>query len=72
MPLAQIIQLALAILPLVQTAVPEFINWIASLRAAAMQADEWTPEQEAAYRAALWAKTQDPAYQPDPPAAPTA
>ena len=65
MTTAAIIQLALAILPLVETGVPEFIAWINSLRSAAQQSNEWTPAQEAAYRAALLAKTGDPAYQPD-------
>jgi len=62
---AAAIQLALALLPMVQTGVTEFIAWINSLRAAAQQAGEWTPEQEAAYRAALLAKNNDPAYKPD-------
>lgn len=66
MQAAAILQLALALLPLVQTGVTEFIAWISSLRTTLQQDDEWTDEQEAAYRAALWAKTQDPAYQPDP------
>ena len=65
MPIAAIIPLALQILPLVETGVPEFIAWIQSLRSAAQQSGEWTDAQETAYRAALWAKTQDPAYQPD-------
>jgi len=65
MPIASIIALALQILPLVTTAVPEFIAFINSLRSAAQQANEWTPDQEAAYRAALFAKSNDPAYKPD-------
>lgn len=66
MPVAAIIQLAIALLPLVQTGVSEFITWINSLRAAAQATGEWTAEQEAAFRAALYAKTNDPAYAPDP------
>lgn len=69
MEVTAIIQLALQLLPLITTGVPEFIAWINSLKTAAQQADEWTPELEAAYRAALFAKSNDPAYQPDPPAA---
>jgi hypothetical protein len=66
MPIAAAIQLGLALLPLVETGVTEFIAWIASLRAAALQTGEWTDEQEAAFRASLYAKTKDPAYIPDP------
>lgn len=66
MPIAAIIALATQLLPLVTTGVPEFIAWIQSLRAAAQQSGEWTPAQELSYRAALFAKMQDPAYQPDP------
>jgi hypothetical protein len=58
-------QLALAILPLVETGVTNFVAWINAMRTAALQAGEWTPDQEAAYRAALYAKTGDPAYQVD-------
>ena len=65
MRIAVAMQLALALLPMVQTGVGEFIAWINSLRAAAQQAGEWTPEQESAYRAALLAKKNDPAYKPD-------
>jgi hypothetical protein len=65
MTTAVIIQLALALLPLIQTGVPEFIAWIQSLRSTAQQTGEWTVDQETAYRAALLAKTGDPAYQPD-------
>lgn len=66
MQLAAIIQLALALLPLVEEGVEEFIAWIKSLRDAAIQSGEWTPQQQEAFRAALFAKTQDSAYLPDP------
>ena len=66
MPAAAILQLAIALLPLVQTGVGEFIAWMSSLRTAAKQSGEWTAEQDLAFRAALFAKTNDPAYQPDP------
>jgi hypothetical protein len=59
------IPVLIALLPTVQTGVTEFIAWLNSLVGAAQQAGEWTPEQDAAYRAALFAKTQDPAYKPD-------
>jgi hypothetical protein len=61
-----VIQLMLALLPLIQVGIPELIAFINSLKAAAQQAGEWTAEQEAAYRAALFAKTNDPAYMLDP------
>jgi hypothetical protein len=66
MSAAALIQVALALLPLIQTGVGEFILWINSLRAAAQQSGEWTPAQEADFRAKLLAKTGDPAYAPDP------
>jgi hypothetical protein len=59
-------QVALAILPLVQTGVTEFVNWINALRSAAKQAGEWTDAQEKLYRASLYAKLGDLAYGPDP------
>lgn len=65
MQTAAILQLALQLLPLVQTGVGEFLAWIQSLRHTLQQSGEWTDEQEASYRAALFAKTADPAYQPD-------
>jgi len=66
MPASAILQLALAILPLVQTGVLDFIKWLNSLKTAVEQTGEWTDEQEAAFRAALFAKTGDLAYGPDP------
>lgn len=66
MQAAAAIQLALALLPLIQTGVTEFVAWINALKASLQQAGEWTPEQDAAYRAALLAKGLDPAYKPDP------
>ena len=70
MELSAIVQLALAILPLVQNGVTEFVAWITSLRSVAMQSGEWTEEQESAFRAGLFAKTKDPAYQQDFPSQP--
>jgi hypothetical protein len=66
MTTAAILQLALQLLPLITTGVPEFIKWIESLKSTLQQAGEWTPELDTAYRAALWAHNQDPAFQPDP------
>ncbi len=65
MSIPALIQLALSLLPIVTTEVGKFIAWIDSLIAAAKQSGEWTPDQEAAYRAALFAKTNDPAYKQD-------
>lgn len=70
MTAAQIAQLAISLLPLVQTGVTEFVAWLETLRTAARQTAEWTPDQDAAFTSALYAKTNDPRYQPDPPAAP--
>jgi hypothetical protein len=66
MTAAAIIQIALQVLPLVTTAVPEFIAWIEGLKKSLEQTNEWTPELDAAYRAAIFAHKQDPAFQPDP------
>jgi len=60
-----ILKLALTLLPYVQTGITEFVKWVNTLRGAMQQSGEWTPELEATFRAALWARTQDPAYQPD-------
>ena len=65
MSAAALAQLAVVVLPLVQTGVSEFISWMMTLRGAAQQTGEWTADQEAAFRAALFAKTGDAAYKPD-------
>jgi hypothetical protein len=62
---AQLLQLALALLPTVTHGITEFIAWINSLKSTVQQAGEWTDAQEADFRAALFAKTNDPAYKPD-------
>lgn len=63
---------ALQYLPMVITDVQKLWAWIASVRAANQQSEEWTPDIEAAFQKALLARTTAPAYQPDPnpPAAP--
>jgi len=66
MGVTDIINLALALLPVVETEVPKFINWIEAMVSVAKTTGEWTPEQDAAFKTALFAKTKDPAYQPDP------
>lgn len=57
---------ALQYLPVVITGAEKLWAWIEGVRAANQQSAEWTPEIEAAYQAALLARTQKPAYQPDP------
>lgn len=64
---SEILQIALAFLPVINTGVNEFIAWLTTVRAAARQSGEWTPEQDAAFEAAIAAKKNDPAYLPDPP-----
>lgn len=64
MSAAAIIQIAMTVLPLIQAGVPEFIAFINSLKGTVEQAGDWTPELQEQYRAALWASTKDPAYQP--------
>jgi|DewCreStandDraft_4_1066084.scaffolds.fasta_scaffold37355_3 hypothetical protein len=59
-----ILQMVLAALPYVSTGLDKLIAWIQAVRSAAMQSGEWSPADEAAFRAALWARTQDPAYLP--------
>lgn len=59
------LQVALALLPLIQTGITEFVNWINSLKKSIEQDGEWTPELDASWRASLLAKGLDPAYQPD-------
>ena len=65
MTAAVLLPIAISALPLIQTGVMEFIAWLETLRTAAQQSGEWTPEQDAAYQAALRAKLGDPAYLPD-------
>lgn len=59
------LQLAMALLPSIQHGVEQFIVWMESLRAAAKQSGEWTPEQDEAFRQSIMNKTGNPAYQPD-------
>lgn len=66
MTAATLIPIIIAALPAITTGVTELIAWMGTLKAAAQQAGEWTDAQDTAYRAALFAKTTDPAYAPDP------
>ena len=65
MQAAALAQLAIVMLPLIETGVSQFIAWITELRTAVQQSGEWTAAQEAAFRAALLAKTGDAAYGPE-------
>lgn len=65
MPIAGLVQIGIALLPLINTGVTEFITWLNSLKVAAQQTGEWTAEQDAAFTAAIQAKQNDPAYQSD-------
>lgn len=58
-------QIAIQLAPIVETGAAQLWGFINSVRAAAAQTGEWTPEIEAAYRASLQATHRDPAYQPD-------
>lgn len=66
MSTAALIELALTLLPKVQTGVTEFIAWIASLRAISQQDGEWTPEFEQAWRDGLMFHSIGPEELPDP------
>ena len=57
-----IAQAVSALLPIVNTGVEHLIAWITTVRAAARQTGEWTPEADAAFRASLLATGKDPAY----------
>lgn len=59
------LELGLALLPKIEVGVTEFIAWLGKLRFAAMQDQEWTPDQEEAWRAALLAKNVNPEELPD-------
>lgn len=65
MSTAALIELALTLLPKVQTGVTEFIAWIASLKAIAQQNAEWTPEFEQAWREGLLYHNTGPEELPD-------
>jgi hypothetical protein len=60
---------ALQYLPMVVTEAEKLWSWISKVREANQQSKEWTPEMEAKFQAALLARTQAPAYQPDAPKA---
>lgn len=63
-----VLQTVLAALPSIEVGVGKLIAWVKAVRKALMQNKAWTPELEAAFRAALWAKTGQAQYRPDPKA----
>lgn len=65
MSAALIAQLAIAALPYVTAGIEDLIKFIQAQRGAAKEAGEWTDDQETSFRAAVFAKTNDPAYAPD-------
>ena len=67
-----LIALILANLPTIISAGEAGYSYIASIRAAAQQSGEWTPEIEAQFQAALAAQAIDPAWLNDVPTAPVA
>lgn len=58
----------LALLPTVEVGVEHLIAWIQSIRTAAKQSGEWTPDLETAFLNSLVAWAGSPALQPDSPA----
>ena len=65
MGVAASIELALALLPKVTVGITQFVAWIATLKSAAQQSGEWTPEYDAQWRAGLLSQNLDPAEFPD-------
>lgn len=66
---AAIAQILIAVLPYAVTGVQDLIKVIEAHKSNAVAQGEWTDEQDAAFRNAVFAKTQDPAYAPDAPKA---
>ena len=60
-----ILELALTLLPKITVGLTEFVAWVATLRKAAQQADEWTADHESMWRDALISQGLDPAEMPD-------
>lgn len=54
------------LIPLIETGVSSIVRLIGSIRTAATQANEWTPELEAQFIAMLLALATRPEQQPDP------
>jgi hypothetical protein len=55
-------QIIIPLLPTIAGDVSNLVAWISSVRKAAIQNGEWNQQSDAAFRAALEASSQDPAY----------
>lgn len=64
-PLVALIPQILAAIPITQTAIIATVNWINSIRTAAQQSGEWTPEAEAAFAAWAISTLTDPKWLTD-------
>lgn len=63
-------QILIPLIPSIVGDVESLVNWISSIRSAAQQSGEWTPQMDGNFRAAvLAAGLSDPAFKPDPPLA---
>lgn len=60
-----LIELGLTLLPKVTVGVTQFVAWLNTLRAAAQQSGEWTPEHETQWRAGLLSQQLAPEEIPD-------
>ncbi len=65
MPALAIAQAILALMPLVTTGTEHLFAFIQSVRSAALQTGEWTPEMETTFQLRLLAKADLPQSQPD-------
>jgi len=65
MQVIALIELGLTLLPKITVGVAQFVSWLSTLRAAAQQAEVWTPEYEAAWRAGLLSHELRPEEIPD-------
>lgn len=61
-----IIAQLIPLIPSLTVGVESLIAFIASIRTAAQQSGEWTPELEKAFLDALLARSTSPAWRPDP------
>lgn len=52
-------------IPQVETGVEHLIAWVESVRSAAKQSAEWTPQMQASFDAALLARANNAEQQPD-------
>lgn len=67
MPAVAIAKVVLALLPFVTSGAQYLLEFVRSVRAAALQTGEWPPDVETAYQERLLAKAEKPEAQPDSP-----